>query len=105
MRQTREISQFAWYSEWVLWQALRRSNLGVAFRRQVVLQGYIADYYACAVRLIVEVDGGWHTGRSRADARRDRILAASGYQVLRVGEQDVLSGLPQVLARIRAAIK
>ncbi len=46
--------------EWVLWQALRCSQLGVAFRRQVVLQGYIADYYACVAQLIVEVDGGWH---------------------------------------------
>jgi very-short-patch-repair endonuclease len=71
----------------------------------VVLQGYIADYYACAARLIVEVDGGWHGGRSRADARRDRVLAAAGYRVLRVAEQDVLSALPQVLARIRAAIE
>jgi very-short-patch-repair endonuclease len=70
-----------------------------------VLQGYIADYYACAARLIVEVDGGWHSGRSRADARRDRMLVAAGYRVLRVAEQDVLSALPQVVARIRAAIE
>jgi len=90
--------------EWVLWQALRCSQLGVAFRRQVVLQGYIADYYACAARLILEVDGGWHDGRSRADARRDRVLAAAGYRVLRMAEHQVLSALPQVLARIRAAI-
>lgn len=91
--------------EWVLWQALRCSRLGVAFRRQVVLQGYIADYYACAARLIVEVDGDWHRGRSRADARRDRVLGAAGYRVLRVAEQDVLSALPQVVARIHAAIE
>jgi very-short-patch-repair endonuclease len=69
-----------------------------------VLQGYIADYYACAAHLIVEVDGGWHSGRARADARRDRALAAAGYRVLRVAEEEVLSALPQVLARIRAAI-
>jgi len=91
--------------EWLLWQALRCSQLGVAFRRQVVLQGYIADFYACSVRLIVEVDGGWHCARVRADARRDRVLAAAGYQVLRVAEQDVLSAPVQVVARIRAAIE
>ncbi len=53
----------------------------------------------------MEVDGGWHSGRSRADARRNRMLAVAGYRVLRVAEQEVLSALPQVLARIRAAIE
>ena len=91
--------------EWILWLALRCSQLGVVFRRQVVLQGYIADYYASTVRLIVEVDGAWHAARTRADARRDRVLAAAGYRVLRVAEQDVLSALPKVVARIRAAIE
>ena len=91
--------------EWLLWQGLRCSRQGVAFRRQVVLQGYIADFYACSVRVIVEVDGAWHSGRVRADARRDRVLASAGYRVLRVAEQDVLSALAQVVARIRQAIE
>jgi very-short-patch-repair endonuclease len=90
--------------EWLLWQVLCRSQQGVAFRRQVVLQGYVADFYACAVRLIVEVDGAWHYGRARSDARRDRVLAAAGYRVLRVAEQEVISALPTVVARIRAAV-
>ena len=89
----------------MLWQAIRCSQLDVVFRRQVVLQGYIANCYACASRLIVEVDGGWHSERTRADARRDRVLASAGYRVLRVAEQDVLSALPPVVARIRAAIE
>jgi hypothetical protein len=52
-----------------------------------------------------EVDGAWHSGRARADPRRDRVLAAAGYRVLRVAEQNVPSALPQVVARIRAAIQ
>ena len=44
-------------------------------------------------------------GRGRVDARRDRVLASAGYQVLRVAEQDVLSALPQVVVRIRQAIE
>jgi very-short-patch-repair endonuclease len=69
-------------SEWVLWQALRCNQLGVAFRRQVVLQGYITDFYASASGLIVEVDGSWHGQRAAKDARRDRVLASAGYRVL-----------------------
>jgi len=103
-RRARRMRHEPSHGEWLLWQALRCSQQGVAFRRQVVLQGFVADFYACSARLIVEVDGGSHVARARADARRDRVLAAAGYRVLRVSEQDVLSALPQVVARIRAAV-
>jgi len=61
-----------------LWQALRCRQLGVSFRRQVVLQGYIADFYASAVRLIVEVDGKWQAKRVPKDARRGASLKQRG---------------------------
>ena len=41
---------------------------------------------------------------ARVDAHRDRMLASAGYRVLRVAEHEVLSALPHVVARIRAAI-
>jgi very-short-patch-repair endonuclease len=92
------------HTEWLLWRALRCRQLGVTFRRQVVLQGYIADFYASSARLIVEVDGPWHARRTHRDARRDRVLTFAGYRILRVTEHQVLSALPKVVARIRAAI-
>ena len=87
-------------TEWLLWQALRRKQLGVRFRRQVVLQGYIVDFYAASVRLIIEVDGAYHAQRSRSDARRDRRLRAAGYQVLHVSSEEVLADLAGVVARV-----
>ena len=91
-------------TEWLLWQALRRKQLGVRFRRQVVLQGYIADFYAALVRLIIEVDGAYHAQRSRSDARRDRRLGSVGYHVLRVTSEEVLADLAGVVARIQALV-
>jgi very-short-patch-repair endonuclease len=82
-------------SEAKLWQALRGSALGVAFRRQAVVGERIVDFVARPARLIVEVDGGYHAERARADARRERELEAAGYRVLRA--------LPSVLAVIGAA--
>lgn len=35
----------------------------------------------------------------------DRTLASAGYRLLRMAEEEVLSALPQVVARIRAAIE
>jgi very-short-patch-repair endonuclease len=92
-------------TEWLLWQSLRGGKQGVTFRRQVVLQGYIADYYACTVRPIVEVDGAWHGPRAAADRRRDRTLAAAGYRILRVSAERILTSLPEVLACIREAAR
>ncbi len=87
-----------------LWQELRGSRLGVAFRRQLVIGRYIADFAAPSVRLVVEVDGGYHATRGAQDARRDRALARAGWRVLRLEEQLVLRCMPEALARIRTEV-
>ena len=72
-------------SEEAVWRLISGGKTGVVFRRQAVLLGkYIADFYAPELRLVVEVDGGWHEGRERADARRDGELREAGYRVVRV---------------------
>ena len=63
--------------ERVLWQALRSQQLGVQFQRQVVLQGYVVDFFAPAARLVVEVDGAHHTRQRGADRRRPGEVATS----------------------------
>jgi very-short-patch-repair endonuclease len=87
-------------SEARLWQALRGSRLGVAFRRQAVIGDYIVDFLAPAVSLVVEVDGGYHARRCRADARRDRVLGRAGYRVLRLEVEVVMADLPRAVALI-----
>jgi len=91
--------------EAALWRAIRGRRLGVSFRRQVPLLGrYIADFYAPEVRLVVEVDGAWHSRRERADARRDEKLRRAGYRVLRLAAELVRYALPVALERIRQAL-
>jgi very-short-patch-repair endonuclease len=51
---------------------LRGSQLGVRFRRQVVVHGYIVDFFAPSAGLAVEADGAQHTRQRGADKRRDR---------------------------------
>ncbi len=93
-------------SEAKLFEALRGGRLGVTFRRQVPLAGrFIADLYAPEVKLVVEVDGGYHAARERADARRDRALAQLGLHVLRVPAQLVMSDLAGAVERVRAEVE
>jgi len=91
-------------SEALLWRALRGKQLGVVFRRQVVVGGFIADFAAPAARLIVEVDGGVHAERRGGDARRDEKLRRLGYRVLRLEAALVLRRLPEAVALVRAAV-
>ena len=72
-------------TEALLWDRIRGRQLGVVFRRQVPLLGrFIADFYAPAQRLVIEVDGVYHGERARADARRDAALERAGYRVVRL---------------------
>jgi very-short-patch-repair endonuclease len=88
--------------EW-LWRRLSGSKTGFAFRRQLVIGNAIVDFACAKMRLVVEIDGGYHEGRQRPDAARDRALAALGWRVLRVTEQDVFADLDGVVARIAEA--
>jgi very-short-patch-repair endonuclease len=96
----REMRPSPTLSEARLWQALRGSRLGVGFRRQAVIGDYIVDFLAPAVSLVIEVDGGYHSRRWGADARRDRWLERAGYRVLRFEAPQVMADLPTVLALI-----
>ena len=92
-------------SEAPLWSALNAGQLGVCFRRQVPVGAhFIADFCAPSIKLIVEVDGGYHARRRSADASRDRKLARLGYRVIRVNSELVLSDLAAAVALVGAAL-
>ena len=92
-------------SEARLFEALRGGRLGVTFRRQAPLLGrFIADLVAPAVKLVVEVDGGYHSASVAHDARRDRALAGAGYTVLHLDAALIMSDLSAAVALVTRAI-
>lgn len=99
----REMRHAPTASEAALWRELAACRLGVAFRRQVPIGRYIADFAAPAIRLVVEVDGPCHARRRAADERRDRALRRAGYRVLRLDAKLVLE-LAVAVERVRAAV-
>jgi len=99
------LREFSTLSERKLWLALSAGKCGVSFRRQVVLADrYVADFFAPAIRLIVEVDGSVHEHTVRADARRDEKLRRLGYHVIRLDAKLVLQELEAAVALVRAAV-
>jgi len=86
-------------SKGILWGALRdRRFRGIKFRRQHVLHPYIVDFFAPALKLVVEVDGGYHGDRVADDAARDLDLAGYyGVRVVRIEAALVEWDLPEAL--------
>ncbi|MDQ2688526.1 MAG: DUF559 domain-containing protein [Armatimonadota bacterium] len=87
-----------------LWECLRGSRLGAHFRRQQIIEGFIADFYCHSAALVVEVDGGIHQGQAEYDAERDRILLRRGLTILRLTNEEITTDRDAALARIRQAL-
>jgi uroporphyrinogen-III synthase len=74
------------------WALLRnRRVLGLKFRRQHVLHGFIVDFYCPALRLVLELDGNAHNGATRAgyDDARTAWLESAGYHMIRIRNRDL----------------
>ncbi len=74
------------------WELLRgRKMLGLKFRREQVIEGFIADFYCPALGLVVEVDGSVHDDPEQAeyDIARSACFAAHGIRVARIRNEDV----------------
>ncbi len=91
-------------SEHILWDALRKQQLGVKFRRQHPFNYFVLDFFCAETHLAVEVDGPIHEDQKDYDSWRDEELARRGITVLRLPEQRVREDLPRALKEIREAL-
>lgn len=92
-------------SEKILWEELRANKLGVHFRRQQVIAGFIVDFYCHKAALVVEVDGDIHDLQQDEDARRERVLRELGLRVVRFRNDAVLKNLSVVAGKISELVK
>jgi very-short-patch-repair endonuclease len=84
------------------WELLRgRRLLGLKFRRQQVIAGFVVDFYCASLRLVLELDGGVHDDRDRRerDQTRTQVFKRRSLRVLRISNDDVHEqGLRDLLA-------
>ncbi len=102
---TAGFGQILTQTEQILWHRIAGKQLGIAFRRQVPVDRYIADFLAPAAKLVVEVDDRSNELHRAADSRRDRNLGRLGYRVLRIPAELVRGNLADAVARIVAALR
>lgn len=89
-----------------LWYAFLR-NYPVRFRRQEVIDRYIADFYCAKARLIIEVDGsqhysmdGWEYDKIRTDFFNNMEIS-----VLRFSNRQVDREFPAVCQTIHRTVQ
>ena len=91
-------------AEAVLWEMLRRKNLGYRFRRQHLINSFIVDFVCLKKNTIVEVDGGYHITKEQkeADQQRTSKLEELGFHVLRFTNEEVMLNSDEVLNKIKS---
>jgi very-short-patch-repair endonuclease len=92
--------------EKILWQELRANKLGVHFRRQQIIAGFIVDFYCHQANLVIEVDGSVHAGQEQKenDAERDKVLKEMGLRVIRFKNYEVENNLTIVVEKIKRSL-
>ena len=90
--------------EVLLWRELKGKPLGMKFRRQFPILGFVADFACVEARLIIEIDGIVHEmgNRPERDVTRDAILTGKGWRVERIPAADVLKEVKVVAEAIVA---
>lgn len=84
----------------LLLQLRDRRLAGFKFRRQFPVGPFFADFVCWQAMLIVELDGGQHSGQVAYDQQRTSFLERQGFTVIRFWNDEVLlnwQGVRQVI--------
>jgi 5-methyltetrahydrofolate--homocysteine methyltransferase len=90
-------------AEEVLWNLVKSKQLkGYKFRRQHIIDRYIADLVCLDKRLIIEIDGLIHQlpDNKASDEARTIALNVKGFSVIRFTNEEVLNKTDEVLNKI-----
>ena len=95
-------------AEEVMWEILRTKKLeGFKFRRQHIIDRFIADFVCLKRRLIVEVDGMIHNlpYNQISDEQRTKRLKEIGFTVIRFTNEQILNDAENSIQTILIALK
>jgi len=106
LQRARDLRRDLTLAERRTWELLRnRRMLGLKFRRQHAISGFIVDFYCAELNLVFEIDGTGHASmmQSGYDAVRTAHLESRGLRVIRIPNgavrEDALKSLLEDLTR------
>jgi very-short-patch-repair endonuclease len=92
-------------TEDLFWSYVRNRKLGGhKFKRQFLIEPFIADFVCVEKMLVVELDGALHADRKEYDADRDRFFESQGYEVMRFSNEAFAGDVSTILKTIELAL-
>ncbi|MDD5594527.1 MAG: endonuclease domain-containing protein [Candidatus Margulisbacteria bacterium] len=104
----RQLRQGQTPTEERVWELLRNNQLlGLKFRRQHVIEGFVADFYCHEQRLAIEIDGGIHEKKMNKDydELRQREIEAEDIKVVRISNEEFEKNENILFDRIKLALE
>ena len=104
----KDLRERATKAEEIMWLELRNNKLeGYKFRRQHPLNIYIADFYCHKLKLVIEIDGGYHQTyeQKELDAERTSAIEFQGLKVIRFTNEEVILNVSSIINKIKEFIK
>ena len=97
----RELRKQMTPAETRLWSSLRGRKLnGLKFRRQQIIDGFIADFFCSSAGLAIELDGSVHESQADYDANRDSVVSERGLRIIRISNDRIVFELEAMLVEI-----
>ena len=99
----RELRKNQTKQEEILWGNIRNRKLGIKFKRQYSIGGYVLDFYCPELKLVIELDGNQHSEKENFlyDKDRTEFLKVLGCKVLRIKNLELERDIKKVLLGIK----
>jgi very-short-patch-repair endonuclease len=105
MMMSRDLRQRSTFTEKIVWNMLRnRRMFGYRFKRQVVFDGFILDFFCNELRLAIEIDGPIHENQKEYDALRQFIIEQEDVRFIRVTTREIEESPEKLTKAIQAHI-
>ena len=93
-------------AETILWEQIRNRNLKTKFFRQYIIADYIVDFVSLEAKLIIEVDGAYHSEyeQQQYDEGRTERLESIGFKVIRFTNNEIILQTDQVIDTIKKVL-
>lgn len=104
----KRLRRYSTQTERILWQYLQGWKLkNYKFRRQYSIGRYVVDFYCPKLKLVIEIDGGYHNEAKVKDydSHRQDYIESFGIKFLRFTNDQIFSDIESVVAEISKFIE
>jgi very-short-patch-repair endonuclease len=94
-------------AEKVLWQKIKRKQLGYRFLRQFSIGRFVVDFYCPEKRIAIEIDGFTHSADNeiKKDMIKENYIKSLGLDLIRFKNSEIYNDMDLVLNFLNDRIK